>query len=183
MNVNGVSCAARILPFMFGRLEHQITRSTPPPILPLAAYKRENRSAMMRMPDYGVTIGVSAEGDWDHEADGVHQCRVGGRGGPHGKGFGFWRHARSAGGKIAARTVRAGRRAIGDEMDVPAAAVLHAEVMTRSYAGMSQGASAVLTDDVKRLPGRDATSFDQGAKDYAHFFRLDGPRATLAAYP
>jgi uncharacterized protein YbjT (DUF2867 family) len=58
----------------------------------------------------------------------------------------------------------------------------HAEVMTRSYAGMSQGASAVLTDDVKRLLGREATSFDQVATDYAHFFTPDGPRATLTAY-
>jgi hypothetical protein len=54
--------------------------------------------------------------------------------------------------------------------------------MTRSYAGMSQGASAVVTDDVRRLLGREATSFDQVAKDYAHFFTVDGPRATLAAY-
>ena len=58
----------------------------------------------------------------------------------------------------------------------------HAEVMTRSYAGMSQGASAIVTDDVPRLLGRKATSFDQVATDYAHFFTLDGPRATLTAY-
>ena len=58
----------------------------------------------------------------------------------------------------------------------------HAEVMTRSYVGMSEGASAVLTDDVKHLLGRDGTSFDQLAKDYAHFFTPDGPRATLTAY-
>ena len=58
----------------------------------------------------------------------------------------------------------------------------HAEVMTRSYVGMSKGASAVLTDGVKRLLGREATSFDQVAKDYAHFFTFDGPRATLTAY-
>ncbi len=58
----------------------------------------------------------------------------------------------------------------------------HAEVMTRSYAGMSQGASAIVTDDVQRLLGRKATSFDQAAKDYARFFTPDGPRATLTSY-
>ena len=58
----------------------------------------------------------------------------------------------------------------------------HAEVMTRSYEGMSKGASAIVTDDVQRLLGRKATSFDQVAKDYAHFFTPDGPRATLTGY-
>ena len=58
----------------------------------------------------------------------------------------------------------------------------HAEVMTRSYAGMSQGASAIVTDDVQHLLGRKATSFDQVAKDYARFFKPGGPRATLTAY-
>ncbi len=58
----------------------------------------------------------------------------------------------------------------------------HAEVMTRSYAGMSQGASAIVTDDVQRLLGRKATAFDQVAKDYARFFMPDGPRATLTSY-
>lgn len=58
----------------------------------------------------------------------------------------------------------------------------HAEVMTRSYVGMSKGASAIVTDDVKRLLAREASSFDEVAKDYAHFFRNDGPRATLTAY-
>ncbi len=58
----------------------------------------------------------------------------------------------------------------------------HAEVMTRSYAGMSQGASAIVTDDVQRLLGRKATSFDQVAMDYARFFTPNGPRATLTAY-
>ncbi len=58
----------------------------------------------------------------------------------------------------------------------------HAEVMTRSYAGMSQGASAIVTDDVQRLLGRKATSFDQVATDYARFFKKDGPRATLTSY-
>jgi len=40
-----------------------------------------------------------------------------------------------------------------------------------SYAGMSQGASAVVTEDVMRVLGRAATRFDQVARDYAHFFR------------
>jgi uncharacterized protein YbjT (DUF2867 family) len=47
----------------------------------------------------------------------------------------------------------------------------HAEVMTRSYVGMGQGASAMLTEDVQCVLGRPATSFDQVARDYAHFFR------------
>jgi uncharacterized protein YbjT (DUF2867 family) len=40
-----------------------------------------------------------------------------------------------------------------------------------SYAGMSGGASAVVTDDVTRILGRAATPFDQVARDYARFFR------------
>ena len=40
-----------------------------------------------------------------------------------------------------------------------------------SYAAMSHGASAVVTDDVMRVLGRAATRFDQVARDYAHFFR------------
>jgi len=40
-----------------------------------------------------------------------------------------------------------------------------------SYAAMSQGASAVVTEDVMRVLGRAATPFDQVARDYAHFFR------------
>jgi hypothetical protein len=54
--------------------------------------------------------------------------------------------------------------------------------MTRSYVGMSKGASALLTDGVRQVLGRKATSFDQVAQDYAHFFKADGPRATLTAY-
>lgn len=40
-----------------------------------------------------------------------------------------------------------------------------------SYAGMSRGASAIVTEDVMRVLGRVATPFDQVARDYAHFFR------------
>lgn len=47
----------------------------------------------------------------------------------------------------------------------------HAEDMTLSYTRMSKGASAVLTEDVKRVLGRAATPFEQVAKDYAHLFR------------
>lgn len=47
----------------------------------------------------------------------------------------------------------------------------HADAMTRSYTGMSNGASAVLTDGVKRVLGREPTSFDEVAQDYAHFFK------------
>lgn len=59
----------------------------------------------------------------------------------------------------------------------------HADSMARSYEGMSKGASAVVTDDVQRVLGRAATAFDQVARDYADFFRPDGPRATLTGYP
>jgi uncharacterized protein YbjT (DUF2867 family) len=47
----------------------------------------------------------------------------------------------------------------------------HAEEMTASYVGMSRGVSAVLTQDVKNVLGRNATSFEQVAKDYAHLYR------------
>jgi uncharacterized protein YbjT (DUF2867 family) len=47
----------------------------------------------------------------------------------------------------------------------------HAEDMTVSYTRMSKGASAILTEDVKRVLGRPATPFEQVAKDYAHLFR------------
>lgn len=47
----------------------------------------------------------------------------------------------------------------------------HAEDMTLSYTKMSMGASAFLTEDVRRVLGRAATPFEQVAKDYAHLFR------------
>ena len=48
-----------------------------------------------------------------------------------------------------------------------------AEEMTRSWVAMSKGRSAVLTDEVKRVLGRDPTPFEQVARDYAHHFRRD----------
>lgn len=47
----------------------------------------------------------------------------------------------------------------------------HAQEMTVSYVGMSKGVSAVLTQDVERILGRPATSFEQVAQDYAHVLR------------
>ena len=47
----------------------------------------------------------------------------------------------------------------------------HAEDMTLSYTGMSNGVSAILTGDVKRVLGREATPFEQVAKDYSHLFK------------
>jgi uncharacterized protein YbjT (DUF2867 family) len=52
----------------------------------------------------------------------------------------------------------------------------HAEEMTVSYVGMSNGASAVLTEDVQHVLGRPATSFDRVAADYAHLFRGNSPQ-------
>lgn len=46
----------------------------------------------------------------------------------------------------------------------------HAEGVARSYVGMSEGASEVLTGDVKAILGRGATPFDKVARDYARFF-------------
>jgi len=47
----------------------------------------------------------------------------------------------------------------------------HARAVAVSYAEMSRGASAVITDDVMSILGRAATPFEQVARDYAHFFR------------
>jgi uncharacterized protein YbjT (DUF2867 family) len=47
----------------------------------------------------------------------------------------------------------------------------HAHEIAVLYAGMSRGASAVITEDVMRILGRAATPFDQVARDYGHFFR------------
>jgi uncharacterized protein YbjT (DUF2867 family) len=47
----------------------------------------------------------------------------------------------------------------------------HAEEMTVSYVGMSKGVSAVVSEDVRKILGRPATSFSQVARDYAHLFR------------
>ncbi len=46
----------------------------------------------------------------------------------------------------------------------------HADSMTRSYVLMSQVANEPLSGDVERVLGRQPASFDQVAKDYAHFF-------------
>lgn len=48
----------------------------------------------------------------------------------------------------------------------------HADSMTRSYVLMSQVANEELTGEVRRILGRQSASFDQVARDYAHFFRL-----------
>jgi uncharacterized protein YbjT (DUF2867 family) len=47
----------------------------------------------------------------------------------------------------------------------------HADSMTRSYVLMSQVENEELTGDVERVLGRRPASFDQVARDYAHFFR------------
>lgn len=46
----------------------------------------------------------------------------------------------------------------------------HADSMTRGYVLMSQIANEELTEDVRRVLGRRPATFDQVAKDYAHFF-------------
>ena len=43
--------------------------------------------------------------------------------------------------------------------------------ITTSYVAMSKGASAVLTEDVKKVLGRAPTPFSQVARDYAHLFK------------
>ena len=48
----------------------------------------------------------------------------------------------------------------------------HADSMTRSYVLMSQVENEEPTGDVRRILGRQPASFDQVARDYAHFFRV-----------
>lgn len=47
----------------------------------------------------------------------------------------------------------------------------HARAISVLYSEMSQGSSAVVTEDVPRILGRAATPFGEVARDYAHLFR------------